>query len=131
MGASGLPRKAARRLQGAGHVPDALSLGSGLGLPIPQSERALQSRPWKPRVQRGTHGDACEASWGQSTAVGASSPGVLGEVGVKQGPLPVVGAEGGSRRASASPGSERWEALPMEEGRESGAQLRAQAVVGE
>lgn len=63
--------------------------------------------------------------------MGASSPGVLGEVGVKQGPLPVVGAEGGSRRASASPGSERWEALPMEEGRESGAQLRAQAVVGE
>lgn len=52
-------------------------------------------------------------------------------MGVKQGPPPVIGAEGGSRRVSASTGSERWEALPTEEGRESGAQLRAQAVVGE
>lgn len=40
VGASGLPWKAAHRLQGAGHVPDAHSLGCGLSPPFLQSERA-------------------------------------------------------------------------------------------
>lgn len=95
-------KKAARAGHGGPMCALALSLGAGRARAVstqhaePSRERPVPPR--EPGVQRGTRGDTCGASWGQSTAVRVSSPGVPGEVGAKQGPPSVVGAEGGSGR---------------------------------
>ena len=161
MGPSGLPRKAAHWLQGAGHVPDVMPSHRALGsdpapavregpgpLPLHGSELTLsgwctgRSQTYIKKAARGEHGGATCApglslgagrAWALSTRhadpsrerqvlpLGARSrgrcvgtrvrppgdraqwwacpcPGVPGEVGAKQGPPLVIGAEGGSGR---------------------------------
>lgn len=63
--------------------------GHGLSPPGMQTppERG-GSRPWEPGVQRGTRGDTCEASLGQSTVVGVSLPRSARQGGGQAGPPP-------------------------------------------